>query len=167
MWDGVDGGGDPGAVSAGEDGRSDIEVPDGWSEDGHLKSRGGKKHRKSKDTASMQSEEVGGKHSRTTPPTDPTPPPSTPATTGRGRGRPPGSKNKSFTKERSSTRISPRNKEQPSPSQARTSPPTIALDSDVEDISDTHAPEDATGDCLLYTSPSPRDRQKSRMPSSA
>ena len=27
---------------------------------------------------------------------------------------------------------------------------------------------DATGDaCLLYTSPSPRDRQKSRMPSSA
>ena len=24
-----------------------------------------------------------------------------------------------------------------------------------------------TGDCLLYTSPSPRDRQKSRMPSSA
>ena len=23
------------------------------------------------------------------------------------------------------------------------------------------------GDCLLYTSPSPRDRQKSRMPSSA
>ena len=26
---------------------------------------------------------------------------------------------------------------------------------------------DADGDCLLYTSPSPRDRQKSRMPSSA
>ena len=25
----------------------------------------------------------------------------------------------------------------------------------------------ASGDCLLYTSPSPRDRQKSRMPSSA
>ena len=25
----------------------------------------------------------------------------------------------------------------------------------------------ADGDCLLYTSPSPRDRQKSRMPSSA
>ena len=24
-----------------------------------------------------------------------------------------------------------------------------------------------SGDCLLYTSPSPRDRQKSRMPSSA
>ena len=27
--------------------------------------------------------------------------------------------------------------------------------------------EPATSDCLLYTSPSPRDRQKSRMPSSA
>ena len=26
---------------------------------------------------------------------------------------------------------------------------------------------DQAGDCLLYTSPSPRDRQKSRMPSSA
>ena len=26
---------------------------------------------------------------------------------------------------------------------------------------------DETKDCLLYTSPSPRDRQKSRMPSSA
>ena len=26
---------------------------------------------------------------------------------------------------------------------------------------------DRVGDCLLYTSPSPRDRQKSRMPSSA
>ena len=26
---------------------------------------------------------------------------------------------------------------------------------------------DELGDCLLYTSPSPRDRQKSRMPSSA
>ena len=25
----------------------------------------------------------------------------------------------------------------------------------------------SVGDCLLYTSPSPRDRQKSRMPSSA
>ena len=30
----------------------------------------------------------------------------------------------------------------------------------------TPAAEDG-GDCLLYTSPSPRDRQKSRMPSSA
>ena len=27
--------------------------------------------------------------------------------------------------------------------------------------------EPNSGDCLLYTSPSPRDRQKSRMPSSA
>ena len=27
--------------------------------------------------------------------------------------------------------------------------------------------EDLSKDCLLYTSPSPRDRQKSRMPSSA
>ena len=27
--------------------------------------------------------------------------------------------------------------------------------------------ENEYGDCLLYTSPSPRDRQKSRMPSSA
>ena len=27
--------------------------------------------------------------------------------------------------------------------------------------------EDEDNDCLLYTSPSPRDRQKSRMPSSA
>ena len=28
-------------------------------------------------------------------------------------------------------------------------------------------PPDKNGNCLLYTSPSPRDRQKSRMPSSA
>ena len=27
--------------------------------------------------------------------------------------------------------------------------------------------DNASSDCLLYTSPSPRDRQKSRMPSSA
>ena len=31
----------------------------------------------------------------------------------------------------------------------------------------TEAQQGATGICLLYTSPSPRDRQKSRMPSSA
>ena len=31
----------------------------------------------------------------------------------------------------------------------------------------THAHEDHIGACLLYTSPSPRDRLKSRMPSSA
>ena len=28
-------------------------------------------------------------------------------------------------------------------------------------------PPNVTGSCLLYTSPSPRDREKSRMPSSA
>ena len=31
----------------------------------------------------------------------------------------------------------------------------------------TASAEEALGICLLYTSPSPRDRQKSRMPSSA
>ena len=31
----------------------------------------------------------------------------------------------------------------------------------------THAHEDHIGACLLYTSPSPRDRTRSRMPSSA
>ena len=31
----------------------------------------------------------------------------------------------------------------------------------------TREPRDGEKDCLLYTSPSPRDRQKSRMPSSA
>ena len=31
----------------------------------------------------------------------------------------------------------------------------------------THEYTDRRNDCLLYTSPSPRDRQKSRMPSSA
>ena len=40
---------------------------------------------------------------------------------------------------------------------------------DLEDISaDEIAADDALfGDCLLYTSPSPRDRTTSRMPSSA
>ena len=33
--------------------------------------------------------------------------------------------------------------------------------------SETTYKEVCTGTCLLYTSPSPRDRQKSRMPSSA
>ena len=40
----------------------------------------------------------------------------------------------------------------------------------VATILDTKGPEIRIGtfaDCLLYTSPSPRDRQKSRMPSSA
>ena len=44
-----------------------------------------------------------------------------------------------------------------------------------EDIDENYEPTDAEIDeyallsrlCLLYTSPSPRDRQKSRMPSSA
>ena len=34
-------------------------------------------------------------------------------------------------------------------------------------VGNWRAPDDQTYDCLLYTSPSPRDRQKSRMPSSA
>ena len=34
-------------------------------------------------------------------------------------------------------------------------------------IFDEASLEDLTNSCLLYTSPSPRDRQKSRMPSSA
>ena len=36
-----------------------------------------------------------------------------------------------------------------------------------EDIDEVEAPDELIEDCLLYTSPSPRDRQKSRMPSSA
>ena len=35
------------------------------------------------------------------------------------------------------------------------------------DILDGETPQGRFEDCLLYTSPSPRDRQKSRMPSSA
>ena len=35
------------------------------------------------------------------------------------------------------------------------------------DLSGTEVYTDTMGTCLLYTSPSPRDRQKSRMPSSA
>ena len=35
------------------------------------------------------------------------------------------------------------------------------------DTPDLDAPGEKTWSCLLYTSPSPRDRQKSRMPSSA
>src|SRR5665213_3712063 len=36
-----------------------------------------------------------------------------------------------------------------------------------DDVANSTTPEDSSaqdGDCLLYTSPSPRDRQKSRMP---
>ena len=39
--------------------------------------------------------------------------------------------------------------------------------SDTEESSKDESSEDGSSDCLLYTSPSPRDRQKSRMPSSA
>ena len=45
------------------------------------------------------------------------------------------------------------------------------LNNGITDISDpaygAGGPETAFNGCLLYTSPSPRDRQKSRMPSSA
>ena len=36
-----------------------------------------------------------------------------------------------------------------------------------EDVEDAHAVAKHLGICLLYTSPSPRDRTRSRMPSSA
>ena len=44
-------------------------------------------------------------------------------------------------------------------------PPKIFLFNDREAAQDFF--EEYINDCLLYTSPSPRDRQKSRMPSSA
>ena len=37
----------------------------------------------------------------------------------------------------------------------------------IKDIDNIDELGNASGSCLLYTSPSPRDRQKSRMPSSA
>ena len=37
----------------------------------------------------------------------------------------------------------------------------------MDDVYDVDILDDACNICLLYTSPSPRDRQKSRMPSSA
>ena len=37
----------------------------------------------------------------------------------------------------------------------------------VTEIENEKIPKGLNEDCLLYTSPSPRDRQKSRMPSSA
>ena len=43
----------------------------------------------------------------------------------------------------------------------------IACDQFTADAGYWQAVQDTVGDCLLYTSPSPRDRQKSRMPSSA
>ena len=41
------------------------------------------------------------------------------------------------------------------------------LSKDLGSAVNTIAPDVSTDTCLLYTSPSPRDRQKSRMPSSA
>ena len=43
----------------------------------------------------------------------------------------------------------------------------LALRCDVKSADDLQNSVDKTIACLLYTSPSPRDRQKSRMPSSA
>ena len=43
----------------------------------------------------------------------------------------------------------------------------LELDGEVVEKADPHIGLLHRGTCLLYTSPSPRDRQKSRMPSSA
>ena len=43
----------------------------------------------------------------------------------------------------------------------------VMLGEDAQDVAQTIAGYEKQGVCLLYTSPSPRDRQKSRMPSSA
>ena len=43
----------------------------------------------------------------------------------------------------------------------------LSLNLDVTDINSCNKMMAKAVDCLLYTSPSPRDRQKSRMPSSA
>ena len=51
---------------------------------------------------------------------------------------------------------------------ARTTPSIVAYQEDGEILVGASAKRQAvTNPCLLYTSPSPRDRQKSRMPSSA
>ena len=42
----------------------------------------------------------------------------------------------------------------------------VAKDRDTN-LPKKYVPKGLSKDCLLYTSPSPRDRQKSRMPSSA
>ena len=44
---------------------------------------------------------------------------------------------------------------------------SAALDSAIEEFSSTYTSKSRSEDCLLYTSPSPRDRTRSRMPSSA
>ena len=43
----------------------------------------------------------------------------------------------------------------------------LAKGNDSVDIDNDFSPKYVVSPCLLYTSPSPRDRQKSRMPSSA
>ena len=43
----------------------------------------------------------------------------------------------------------------------------IAFQNSVRSLADKYLKEGNLRRCLLYTSPSPRDRQKSRMPSSA
>ena len=45
--------------------------------------------------------------------------------------------------------------------------PTINSINEIEDLKNIKKIIDKYSVCLLYTSPSPRDRQKSRMPSSA
>ena len=44
---------------------------------------------------------------------------------------------------------------------------TLGLDKVAESVATAIGKDDCGCNCLLYTSPSPRDRQKSRMPSSA
>ena len=47
------------------------------------------------------------------------------------------------------------------------SEPLIMLESEILKVQASSGNVDVIASCLLYTSPSPRDRQKSRMPSSA
>ena len=44
---------------------------------------------------------------------------------------------------------------------------TNSEQADLQEVSDIPIEENLVDDCLLYTSPSPRDRTRSRMPSSA
>ena len=112
------------------------------------RTRGGRKHRKS-GTVSTNSDEAGSKLPKRTSPPGPDH-----SQTHRGPGRPPGSCNKKYAKQRSSSRNGSSATKAPQPTPVYNHP--------------TH--QDQTNQartCLLYTSPSPRDRQKSRMPSSA
>ena len=43
----------------------------------------------------------------------------------------------------------------------------VLMDLNADGLNETHSLMTQCPSCLLYTSPSPRDRQKSRMPSSA